>query len=119
MIFAKAKRVPPTLAIALHRATIRADLFPSGSVLDDVHLDMSNDAVVSIYQHSRGAIGANTTSTFTITLHNPDDYTDLGAIPGLAGGQWVRVGNDAAVDVAEAIGEILTQNRVTFRVEWP
>jgi hypothetical protein len=93
--------------------------FPSGLPLTDVHLDMSNDAVVSIYQHSRGAIGANNTSTFTISLLNPDDCTDLGAIPGLAAGEWVRVGQDDAVDVAEAIGEILTQNRVLYRVEWP
>jgi hypothetical protein len=93
--------------------------FSSGSAAADVHLDMSNDAVVSIYQHSRGAIGANHTSTFTVRLLNPDDYTDLGAIPGLAAGEWVRVGNDEAVDVAEAIGEILTQNRVPYRVEWP
>lgn len=77
--------------------------------------------MVSIYQHNRAASKAAelADSTFTITLHNPDDYTDLGAIPGLAAGEWVRVGNDEAVDLAEAVGEILTQNRIPYRVEWP
>lgn len=80
---------------------------------------MSNDAVVSINQLSRDAIGAEKTSVFEVTLYNPDDYTDLGAIPGLAGKVWTRVGQDDAVDVAEAIGEILKQNNIPYRVEWP
>lgn len=80
---------------------------------------MNNDAVVSINQISRGAIGAEKTSTFEVTLYNPDDYTDLGAIPGLSGGTWVRVGQDDAVDVAEAIGEVLKQHNIKYRVEWP
>ena len=82
---------------------------------------MSNDAVLQIIQHNTAAstFEALSQSTFTVRVLNPDDYTDLGAIPGLAAGEWVRVGNDDAVDVAEAIGEILTQNRVPFRVEWP
>ncbi len=82
---------------------------------------MSNAAVLQIIQHNTNAstVEALSLSTFTVRLLNPDDYTDLGSIPGLAAGEWVRVGNDDAVDVAEAIGEILNQNRVTYRVEWP
>lgn len=82
---------------------------------------MSNDAaVIHIYQHDREAsrFEALEASTFTIKLHNPDDYTDLGAIPGLCSMHWVRIGNTQAVELAEAVGEILAQNRVPFRVEW-
>jgi hypothetical protein len=81
---------------------------------------MSNVAVLQIIQHNTGAstFEALSLSSFAVRLLNPDDYTDLGAIPGLAAGEWIRVGNEAAVDVAEAIGAILTQNRVPFKVEW-
>jgi translation initiation factor IF-1 len=81
----------------------------------------SGEAVVSIFQVDRAASrwADLARSTFVVSLLNPDDYTDLGAIPGLAAGEWIRVGQDDAVDVAVAIGDILTENRIAYRVEWP
>jgi hypothetical protein len=80
---------------------------------------MSNAAVIQIIQHNVGAIGANNNSDFTVRLLNPDDYIDLRCLPGLAVTEWPRWNEDDAVDLAIAIGEILTDNRVVYRVEWP
>lgn len=80
------------------------------------------NAVIRINQIDRGTIGAEKTSPFTITLHSPNDHTDLGAIPGLAaadaGGGWSRLGQDAAQGLAESIGATLRASGVPFRVEW-